>query len=147
MSFQVTASTLIAASPESIWEVLVDLEGYERWNTFTPTVRSTLGIGAPVHLDVVLGTRRRTRSVNHVEVIEAPHRIVWSSILLHGRLLRTRRTQTVEGIEAGRSRYTTTETFDGPLAPLVALVSRSAVERGFAAVAEGLRRHVESSQR
>jgi len=145
-SFRVTATTLIAARPEQVWAALTDLAGYGRWNTFTPEVRSTLEVGAPVHLDVVLGPRRRTRSVNHVEVVEAPHRIVWSSVLVHARLLRTRRTQTVEPVEDGRCRYTTSETFDGPLVPLVALVSRGAVARGFEAVAEGLRRHVEGGR-
>jgi len=142
-SFAVAASIDIAASAERIWSVLVDLDGYGSWNTFTPRVRSTLVVGEPVHLDVVLGPRRRTRSVNHVEVVEAPSRIVWSSTLLHHRLLRTRRTQRIEPLDGGRCRYTSHETFEGPLAPLVGLVSRTAVEQGFAAVAEGLRCRVE----
>jgi len=147
MGFRVTATTVIAARPEQVWAALIDLAGYGRWNTFTPNVRSTLEVGAPVHLEVVLGPRRRTRSINHVEAVEAPKRIVWGSVLLHARLLRTRRTQTVESVEDGCCRYTTSETFDGPLAPLVALVARSAVERGFAAVAEGLRGHLEGDPR
>ena len=142
-SFTVTASSDIAAPAERVWAALVDLDAYAVWNPFTPKVRSSLAVGDPVHLDVVLGPRRRTRSVNHVEVVEEPHRIVWSSTLVHPRVLRTRRTQRIEPIGDGRCRYTSTETFEGPLAPLVGLVSRSAVERGFAAVAEGLRRHVE----
>jgi hypothetical protein len=146
-SFTVTASVDIAAPAERIWAVLVDLDGYAAWNVFTPRVRSSLAVGDPVHLDVVLGPRRRTRSVNHVEVVEEPHRIVWASTLVHRRLLRTRRTQRIEPIGDSRCRYTSTETFEGPLAPLVGLVSRSAVERGFVAVAEGLRRHVETSDR
>jgi hypothetical protein len=143
VAYTVSASADIAAPAEDVWAVLVDLDGYRRWNTFTPRVRSTLTVGDPVHLDVVLSARRRTRSVNHVEVVEAPHTLVWSSTLVHPRLLRTRRTQRIEPLEDGRCRYTSSETFEGPLAPLVGLVSRSAVERGFAAVAEGLRRHVE----
>jgi hypothetical protein len=141
--YRVTATSHIAASAEQVWQVLVDLDAYERWNPFTPRVRSRLGVGDPVHLDVVLGPRRRTRSVNHVEVVEPPHRIVWSSILGHRWLLRTRREQRIEPLGDGHCRYTTTETFAGPLAPLVGLVSRRAVERGFAAVADGLRRRAE----
>ena len=141
--YSVSASVLIAAAPQTVWDVLVDVGSYGRWNPFTPRVRSALGVGDPVHLDVVLGPRRRTRSVNHVEIVDAPHRLVWSSTLGHPRLLRTRRTQTVEPAGEGSCRYTTSETFEGPLAPLVGLVSRAAVQRGFVAVADSLRDHVE----
>jgi hypothetical protein len=144
-SVTVTASVDIAAPAERIWATLVDLDGYAAWNAFTPRVRSSLAVGDPVLLDVVLGPRRRIRSVNHVEVVEEPHRIVWSSTLVHRRVLRTRRTQRIEQIGDGRCRYTSTETFEGPLAPFVGLVSGPGVERGFIAVAEGLRRHVEAS--
>lgn len=143
-SYTVEASVDVAAPPERVWAALVDLDGYGAWNPFTPTVRSTLAVGDPVHLDVVLGPRRRTRSTNTVEVVDAPRRIVWSSALGHRRLLATRRTQTVEPLADGRSRYRTHEVFRGPLAPLVALVSRRAVAEGFAALAEALRRHVEA---
>ncbi len=145
-SYLVSASADIAAPTERVWATLVDLDGYGAWNPFTPTVRSTLQVGDPVHLDVVLGPRRRTRSVNHVEVVQAPQRIVWSSTLLHPVLLRTRRTQSIEVLDGERCRYTTSETFEGAMAWLVALASRSAVERGFTAVAEGLRRHVEQQR-
>lgn len=143
--YDVEASTEVAAVPERVWATLVDLDGYGTWNPFTPAVRSTLAVGDPVHLDVVLGPGRRTRSTNTVEVVEAPHRLVWSSTLGHRSLLVTRRTQTVEALPDGRSRYRTHEVFRGPLAPLVALVSRRAVADGFAAVADALRHHVEAS--
>jgi hypothetical protein len=142
-AFTVVASVEIAAPAERAWAVLVDLDEYHAWNTFTPSVRSTLIVGEPVHLEVVLGPRRRTRSVNHVEIVEAPHRLVWRSTLVHPRMLRTRRTQTIESLDEERCRYTSSETFEGLLAPLVDRVSRSAVQRGFTAVADGLRRHVE----
>lgn len=144
MTYSVEASADIAAPPDEVFAVLVDLDGYGAWNPFTPRVRSTLEVGAPVRLDVVLGPRRRTRSTNVVEAVDPPHRIVWSSTLLHPALLRTRRTQRVEPLPDGGSRYTTHEVFTGPLAPVVGLVSRRAVERGFAAVADALRDHVEA---
>lgn len=143
--YEIEASADVAAAPERVWATLVDLDGYGAWNPFTPAVRSTLAVGDPVHLDVVLGPGRRTRSTNTVEVVDAPQRIVWSSTLGHRWLLVTRRTQTVEALPDGRSRYRTHEVFVGPLAPLVRLVSRRAVADGFAAVADALRRHVEAS--
>jgi len=147
MGYAVEATAEIAATPEQVWAALLDLDGYDAWNPFTPRVHSTLEVGAPVHLDVVLGPGRRTRSTNTVEVVDAPHRLVWSSILIHRRLLRTRRTQTVEALPDGRSRYRTHEVFEGPLAPLVGLVSRRAVTEGFTAVAAALRVHVEGMAR
>lgn len=145
LAYEVEASVVIDAPSEQVWAVLVDLDGYGAWNPFTPSVRSTLTVGDPVHLDVVLGPRRRTRSTNTVEVVDAPRRIVWTSTLVHRSLLATRRTQTVEPLADGRTRYRTHEVFRGPLAPLVRLVSRRAVAEGFAAVADALRRHVEAA--
>jgi hypothetical protein len=146
MGHTVEASSIIMAPATEVWATLVDLDGYAAWNPFTPRIRSDLGIGDPVHIDVVLGPRRRTRSINRVEVIEPPTTIVWSSTLIHRRILRTRRTQRVEDLGEGRSRYTTHETFDGPLAPVVRMVSERAVRAGFEAVADALRRHVESTR-
>ena len=142
----ISASSVIRAPAEQVWAALVDLEAYPTWNPFTPRVRSGLAVGDRVELDVVLGPRRRTRSVNHVETIEPPALLVWSSTLGHPRLLRTRRTQQVEDLGDGRTRYTTSEVFEGPLTPLVRAVSGRAVRRGFAAVADGLRRHVEGAR-
>lgn len=144
MGHTVEASSIIMAPATEVWQALVDLDGYPAWNPFTPRVRSGLGIGDPVHIDVVLGPRRRTRSINRVEVVAPPTTLVWSSTLLHPRILRTRRTQRIEDLGAGRSRYTTHETFEGPLAPVVRMVSERAVRAGFHAVADALRRHVES---
>lgn len=144
MAYAIEASSVIAASVEDVWKVLVDLDRYSEWNPFTPHVRSGLGVGDPVELDVVLGPRRRTRSVNHIEVVDEPTCIVWSSTLLGPRLLRTRRTQRIDDLGDGRSRYSTHEVFEGSLAPVVRLASERAVRSGFQAVADALRLRVES---
>ena len=146
MGYSIEASSIIAAPVEDVWRVLVDLDRYEEWNPFTPHVRSGLSVGDPVELDVVLGPRRRTRSLNHVERIEAPTTIVWSSTLLGPTFLRTRRTQRIVDLGDGRVRYSTHEVFEGLLAPLVRLVSARAVRAGFEAVADGLRRRVEGER-
>lgn len=146
MGYAIEASSVIAAPVEDVWRVLVDLDGYADWNRFTPRVRSGLAVGDPVELEVVLGPRRRNRSVNHVERVEPPTTIVWSSTLVGPTFLRTRRTQRVVDLGGGRVRYSTQEVFEGLLAPLVRLVSARAVRAGFEAVADGLREHVEASR-
>lgn len=146
MGYSIEASSVIAAPIDEVWRALVDLDGYAEWNPFTPRVRSGLAVGDAVELDVVLGPRRRTRSVNRVERIEPPTTIVWSSTLLGPTFLRTRRTQRIADLGDGRVRYSTHEVFEGLLAPLVRLVSAHAVRTGFEAVAEGLREHVEATR-
>jgi hypothetical protein len=146
MGYAIEASSVIAAPIEDVWRVLVDLDGYAEWNPFTPRVRSGLEVGDDVELDVVLGPRRRTRSINHVERIEAPTTIVWSSTLIGPTFLRTRRTQRIIDLGDGRVRYSTHEVFEGLLAPLVRLVSERAVRAGFEAVADALRQRVESAR-
>lgn len=146
MGYAIEASSIITAPVEDVWRVLVDLDRYADWNPFTPRVRSGLAVGDAVELDVVLGPRRRTRSVNHVERIEPPTTIVWSSTLVGPTFLRTRRTQRIVDLGDGRVRYSTHEVFEGLLAPLVRLVSARAVRAGFEAVADGLCEHVEATR-
>ena len=76
-----TAEAEIHAPRGLVWETLTDLEGYARWNPFTIEVRSSLEVGAPVHMKVRM-LKAGGVVVNQTETlraIEAPDRIVWGS--------------------------------------------------------------------
>lgn len=142
MAWVVQASRDVDASPDEVWEALVDFAGYEAWNPFTPRVRTTLRVGDPVHLDVRLTPRRQTQSVNIVTVVSPPHHLVWRTWIGHPRLLRSVRTQTVAPLPGGRARYTTHERFDGTLSLPLRLLTSRWLQRGFDSVAAGLADHL-----
>ena len=123
--------------------VRVDLEGYARWNRFTPKVVSSLEVGDPVDMRVcMLKLGGLTISQREwLRAIEPPHRLVWGMSMLGGGIV-AERVQTVTALADGRSRYRTEDTIEGPLAPLAYLFTGSSVQAGFDAVAEGLEAEV-----
>jgi len=129
----------VAAPIERVWETLVDLESYPRWNPFTVSVRSNLEVGAPVRMRVKmakLGITVRQREV--VREIEAPRRLVWGARMLG---VRAERVQTLAEVTGG-TRYRTEDVIEGPLAPLVFRIFGASIQVGFEGVAEALTREV-----
>ena len=128
----------IDAPIEDVWAVLVDVDRYPEWNSFTTRVRSSLEPGQPIWMRVDLGWitlwfRERVREV------EAPRRLVWG-LRVPG-LLAAERIQTLEPTESG-CRYETVDTIEGTLAPLVHGLFGRGLERGFRRVAEDLARRL-----
>ncbi len=140
----IEASSEIDAAPEAIWPVLTDLARYEEWNPFTYHIESTLEIGAPVRLSVQLSDDWQTVSVNYVTHVDEPHTLAWRTQLGARFIMHSHRFQTLEPLDDGRTRYTTRETFWGPLVPVVMMASREHVQRGFETVARTLKERVEN---
>lgn len=140
----IEASSEIDAPPEAIWAVLTDLEHYGDWNPFTYHVESTLEIGTPVRLSVQLTDDWQTVSINTVTHVDAPHTLAWRTQLGAKFIMHSHRFQTLEPLGDGRTRYTTRETFRGPLVPVVMMASGEHVQRGFETVARTLKERVEN---
>lgn len=67
---------VIAATPERVWAVLVDLPGYSAWNPWLVRADGEAKPGAVVRADVVLGADRRR--AEHVVLTVEPHtRFCW----------------------------------------------------------------------
>lgn len=138
------AEVEIAAPPERVWDVLVDLPRYPEWNPFTVAVRSTLRPGYPVELTVRMSRFGRTL-VQREEIREVtpPHRLRWGMTLGLRALLRAERIQTLEALPGGRTRYRTEDTIAGALGPAVFALFGSSLDEGFAAMARALAVEVE----
>ena len=133
------ATVVIEAPPEVVWEVLTDLARYPDWNPLTPAVRSNLRVGSPVDLQVSMWRGRlRFWQRERVATVEAPRQLDWGVRMLGGAIVGMR-TQKVEPLGDGQSRYTTVDTITGPLAPLVEMLFGDSLRVGFAGVAAGLR--------
>jgi hypothetical protein len=136
------SEVLVDASPEQVWEVLVDLPRYGEWNPFTIAVRSKLEVGASVDMDVRLNGRVR-RQRETVRVVQ-PHRCLdWGMQLGPRWLLRAERRQHLTAEREARTRYVTEDRIEGWLAPLVHLLYGRTLTAGFAAMATALKERVE----
>lgn len=137
----------IDAPAHIVWDVLVDLPAYPRWNPFTIEAVSTLEVGAPVDLRVRMLEHGRlvVRQREIVRAVRPPERLVWGATMLLG-AIRAERVQTLEPLPAGRCRYRTVDTLEGPLRHVVALALGRSLRVGFDAMsralaAEAERRH------
>ena len=134
-----TAEAEIHAPRGLVWETLVDLDGYPRWNPFTIEVRSTLEVGAPVHMKVrmlkaggVVVSQTET-----LRAIEEPDRIVWGERMMGG-AVSAERVQTLIALSPERTLYRTVDTIEGPLGALVFVTFGPSVQAGFDAMAAAL---------
>lgn len=140
------AEVEIDAPVDAVWEVLVDLDGYADWNPFTPSMRSTLRVDAPIDMRVrmaKLGLTLRQRET--VRAVDPPRRLVWGVDMMGG-LVRAERLQTLTALDGDRTRYRTVNTIEGPLGPLVFLLFGPSIQAGFDGVAEALAARVSAGR-
>lgn len=67
---------VIAATPEQVWAVLVDLPAYARWNPWLLRADGEAAVGATVWAEVVLGEQRR-RAKHKVLAVDPATRFCW----------------------------------------------------------------------
>ena len=132
----------IQAPAEAAWRLLTDLDGYGRWNPFTPRIRGELRVGERLVLWARVGPFLMPL-LERVEVIDEARELTWGTTWPLG-LLRGSRWQRLTPTPEG-CRYETGETFHGHLAPLVAIFAGGLVQRGLASVAAALASQAEGA--
>ena len=140
----VRAEIEIDAPAERIFDILVDLGAYPEWNPFTPRVESTLRVGDPVHLFVRLRGARLAHRIEYVSRNERPSQLCWGTTIGAGFLLCAERCQTLERIDAARTRFVNQDVLRGWLAPLVMLAFGGPMQRGFDAVVRAVKQRAEA---
>lgn len=139
----ITSTVEISAPREAVWAVLVAVARYPEWNPFTIEVATTFAIGAPVRMRVALLPRLVIRQTEVISSYDEGRSFSWGVTMLGPWFLQADRTQVLEDLPGGRTRYTTTDTFTGRGAPLNHLLTGRLVQRGFDGVASGLKRRCE----
>ncbi|KAJ8583912.1 hypothetical protein M405DRAFT_747879 [Rhizopogon salebrosus TDB-379] len=159
--FSVSASSLINAPREVVWEVLMDWKSYKEWNPFvrdqritdarknhlpdeTPREGCHLHIH-PVNIPPSFGDKwfpssafERITALDHEN-----YRTAWVNIDMPHWLLNAERWQVLVEVEGGRTRYETIEVFGGLLAYLIKIFVGNGLKKGFIAMAEGLKHRAE----
>jgi uncharacterized protein YndB with AHSA1/START domain len=109
------ASSLIEASPEQVWPLLIDAAAWADWNSGVAKVEGRVALGEKLTITVEANPGRAF-GVTVVE-LTAPERMVFSGCMPLG-LFTGRRTYTLAP-EAGGTRLKMREQYTGPLAPLI----------------------------
>lgn len=126
----VRAEVEIDAPIERVWQILTDVRRYGEWNPFTPSVETTLEIGAPVDMRVRL-VGESLMSQREYVTRNAPYTLGWEMKAGLRAILHAERLQTLTALDEGRTRYSTEDRFSGWLRALVLALFGRAMERGF----------------
>lgn len=140
---------LIQAPIEKVWAAMTDLAGYPQWNSFVRKVESDGGaaLGSTLRLLVFFHHGKTVESVERITRLEPPQRLASGVVtatleyeflgpLSTFYLVRGKRLQTLEAIDAATTRYFTYERLHGLLAGFAPI---HAVQKGFEAHAADLK--------
>ncbi|TDL26884.1 hypothetical protein BD410DRAFT_473274 [Rickenella mellea] len=164
--FCILESKVINASPEKVWDTLLDFQSYREWNPFVRSITildssakpateqngHSLTEGTRISMQVhIPATLERTGWPNphKVDIIVNTYdndrrRVEWSPTGYPAWLLRSRRWQTVSTVEDG-TLYETREVFAGPLVYLVNLLTGRDLRISLQRMAEALKTRAEQS--
>ena len=131
---------LIAASPETVWGLLADAATWTQWNPTVISLTGPIAAGEKVELVSTVNPKRTFKLT--VSELTPPSRMVWADGMLLG-LFAGRRTYTVAPDGDG-SRFTMTEEYSGPMAPLITRAIPDLSE-SFEQFADGLKEGAESA--
>jgi hypothetical protein len=110
-----SASSVIDASPETIWTVLTDVNGYPGWDPGMIRVEGTIALGEKVKFFTKFNPDRAF--VVKVTAFEPGQRMVFTGGMPLG-LFKSERTHTLTPNEDGSTTFETEEIFNGLLFPL-----------------------------
>lgn len=133
----------IDAPPEFVWDVILDLDSYPDWNPYTIAMESTLQVGDPMNMTVVMNPLLTIEQVENIRVIEQG-KACWGIDTDSPAANSGERCQWVEALPEGRTRYITEDLIEGTLNPLVLLLFGNAVGDGFDSVARALKVRAEA---
>ncbi|MEZ5925579.1 MAG: SRPBCC domain-containing protein [Hyphomicrobiaceae bacterium] len=130
----------IAASPDTIWELLTDAPHYPRWNSTVERVEGEIASGGKLKVFTKAAPDRGFPLT--VTAFERPGRMVWSGGMPLG-LFKGERTYEITARAGGRTAFVMREVFSGLLAPLITR-SIPDLQPAFDAFAADLKRAAEA---
>jgi uncharacterized protein YndB with AHSA1/START domain len=110
------AERRIAAPPDRVWALLVDLRSWRAWDPTTTSVEGEIVIGGSVRL-VTTANAKRTFVLRVTEVVP-PRRMVWTSGMPMS-LFQGTRTYALAPVADGGTDFEMTEAYSGPLAGII----------------------------
>lgn len=104
----------INAQPEKVWEVLVDFQSWEKWNSFIPSVEGNLKVGERLTIKVISPGLKPMIFKPIVFEVKANEKIIWGGSFLKI-LYKGDHAFILEPISDGKTRFRQIERFIGPV--------------------------------
>ena len=142
LRYSYKAEVSIKTDIETAWQSLISIENYERWNSFTPMVKTNWEIGSVVHLTVQM-QENKSPIIQKEKLLrfEPETEIAWG--IDFGPFLKAERVQRITKTSDGVS-YFTEDVIWGLLSPIVNLIYGKHIQKGFERVANGLKSYCEN---
>lgn len=140
---EIIESRIEINAPKSlVWEVLLDFDSYHEWNPFTPKIECDFRVGNPVHLHVDMKQNQKIRVQTETLLwVKEEESIAWGITKTFP--VKTERAQILSELEPNKTLYYTYDKFWGILVPIVMLGFQKDIQKGFDAVAQGLKKRAE----
>jgi uncharacterized protein YndB with AHSA1/START domain len=133
----------IAASPQQVWDLLVDFEGYSQWNAWLPELRGEAVEGGRANAKVWLNGKLR-RARHRVLQVDAPGTLCWRDAGATTWFVWARRCRFVSERADGTSTLREELTLNGTFVDAAVRRYGAALQRGLESEAESLRRRAEA---
>lgn len=104
----------IAASPDAIWALLTDAEGYPSWNSTVTSIEGTIASGESIDLKAEIDPKRTFTL--EISEFEPGRKLVWKD---GGRSFKGVRTFTLTPREDGTTDFTMREVFTGTMMGMI----------------------------
>jgi hypothetical protein len=136
------ATTVIDASADQVWDVLVDGAGWSTWDSGVTAVDGRIALGEKVSIHTAASPGRAFPVT--VSTLDRPYRLVLRGGMPLG-LFRGERTYTLAPDGQGATTFAMREEFTGPL---LGLIGRSIpdLQPSFTQFAQGLKQRVETGR-
>lgn len=138
---------VLDATPEQIWNALVDIDNYNVWNAFTPRVETTFEVDSPIILHVRLSRlfpNALIRQPETVAVFEENSRMCWKSKIISEANFNTFRCLEIDTNDEGQTVLRNTMRYAGFSRAFFYLFSSQSVYDGFEDLSIGLRTYLEN---
>lgn len=139
MPKQYQVSREIDAPAQRVWALLTDAGSYRDWNPTIVSLDGRIALGETIRLVSTLNPKRTFKL--KVATMDAPQRMVWSDGMPLG-LFTGERTYVLDE-RGGRTQFSMTERFTGPLSGLITKAIPDMTD-SFAQFADGLKAAAEA---
>jgi len=140
---EITTSVQVAASPSTVWDVLMDFAAYPDWNPFITSIAGDAVPGESLNIKLSRPDKKPMSISPHVVTADAETRFSWLGTIGVRGIFDGHHQFVLEPTPQG-TRFKHFEEFTGLLVPLVLPSIRESTTAGFAAMNEALRIRAET---
>lgn len=133
----------IAAAPQDVWDVLVDVRAWGDWNPTLTAANGPLVVGTTVRMRLRMGPVTVPMR-QQIRAVDPPHHLAWRSINGVPGFMDVDREFLLDEVEGG-TRLIQREAASGPGTPLLMPLLRDRILAGYEELADALADHVEHS--